>query len=107
MKFQKHSETSFAAAVSILETADTLRAKVYRYLRDSKGGATDESIQLALEMNPSTQRPRRVELLEGKFIRDSGRTSNTISGRSAVVWEVVPLPTGQGEEKPDKLATFF
>jgi len=87
MKYQPHSATSYAAAVEILETADTLRAKVYRFIRDA-GHATDEQIQDGLTMNPSTQRPRRIELLEAGIIRDSGRKAKTKSGRDAVVWEL-------------------
>ena len=87
MKYQQHSTTSHDAAVEILESANTLRAKVYRYIRDHNG-VTDEQIQLGLKMNPSTQRPRRVELQEAGIIKDSGRVQKTRSGRNAVVWIV-------------------
>jgi hypothetical protein len=87
MKFQSHSKTSYAAAVSVLESADTQRGMVYRLIRDT-GGATDESMHLMLGMNPSTQRPRRVELVELGIVRDSGLTAETNSGRQAVVWEL-------------------
>jgi hypothetical protein len=51
-------------------------------------GATDEEIQTALDMNPSTQRPRRVELVDQGLIQDSGRTRLTRSKRAAAVWWV-------------------
>lgn len=95
MKYQRHSETSRAAAIAILESADTLRGRVYRYIADhlNRDGVTDEQIQIGLQMNPSTQRPRRVELVEQGLVRDSGRTVETRSSRKATVWELVPKPT--------------
>jgi hypothetical protein len=49
-------------------------------------GATDEQLQRWLDLNPSTERPRRVELVEGGWIEDSSIRRATLSGRSAVVW---------------------
>jgi len=84
--FIKHRETSKEAAESITdEAATTWRERVYSVIK-STGGATDEEIQTALAMNPSTQRPRRVELLYGDRIKDSGEKRNTKSGRKATVW---------------------
>jgi hypothetical protein len=54
-----------------------------------QGDATDEEIQLGLEMSGSTERPRRVELVAAGRIVDSGRTRPTQSGRQAVVWETL------------------
>ena len=78
------SRTSQEAAVSIEPTAGTLRAKVLDYLR--KGRDTDEGIQFALNMNPSTERPRRIELQKAGLVVDSGDRWTTASGRKAVVW---------------------
>jgi len=84
--FQRHSPTSKEAAEAIEPKAGTLRAKVLAFIRrQSRHGATDEEIQDALRMNPSTQRPRRVELVEQKLRAGSG-TRPTRSGRAAVVW---------------------
>jgi hypothetical protein len=89
-KYQRHSETSKDAARDIESSASTLRAKVYQFLSASGGyGATDEELQIALEMNPSTQRPRRVELVEKGLVRDSGKVRKTRSNRNAVVWVVI------------------
>jgi hypothetical protein len=83
------SETSREAAALIEPQRVTLRARVYAFI-DLHGsdGATDEEIQEALGMNPSTERPRRVELVEAGRIRDSGRTRRTKANRRAVVWVV-------------------
>jgi transcription initiation factor IIE alpha subunit len=75
------------AAVAIEPNAGTLLRQVLSLLRWRKAyGATDEEMQDHLKMNPSTQRPRRVELVNRKLVVDSGRTRLTRSGRKATVW---------------------
>jgi len=87
---QRHSPTSRAAADAIEPSAHTLRAAVLRYLRgQGSRGATDEEITLALDLNPSTARPRRIELQQAGWVYDSGHTRQTRSGRDAVVWVAV------------------
>lgn len=84
---QAHSATSLAAALDVEPKAGTLRGAVLAHLRACGAhGATDESIQLALAMNPSTQRPRRIELVKANLVYDSGQTRKTISGHPATVW---------------------
>ena len=81
------SDTSAAAAELIEPTAGTLRHKVLSYLRKRcQAGATDEQMQLTLGMNPSTQRPRRIELVRAGLVWDSNRRRKTTSGRQAAVW---------------------
>jgi hypothetical protein len=90
---QKHSDTSILAALEMSGTRRaTLRAKVFRYLVTRKpDGATDEEMQIALKMVGNTQRPRRCELEEAGLVCDSGLRRRTGSGKSAVVWVVVPF----------------
>ena len=85
--YQRHSATSKAAALSAEPTAGTKRAILLAFIR-GRGitGATDEEMQLDVPMNPNTQRPRRVELVQGGWIRDSKRTRATAGGDQAVVW---------------------
>ncbi len=85
--FQSHSDTSREAAERIEPARNTLKAKVFAYMV-AVGEATDEQMQLTLQMNPSTQRPRRKELVDSGHLRDSGRTALTKSGRRAVLWEI-------------------
>lgn len=80
------SRTSAAAADGIRSGSARLRQQVLDLLRASPGGLTDEAIQGQLEMNPSTERPRRVELVALGLVVDSGRVGRTASGRSAVLW---------------------
>lgn len=84
---QRHSETSKQAAEQVVN-AGTLRQAVLDHLA-TVGPSTDEQMQIALHMNPSTQRPRRIELVNMGLVRDSGLTTKTNSGRLAVVWELV------------------
>lgn len=87
---QPHSPTSKAAAEAIEPAVGTLQARVLAYIRQcGLCGATDDELQRFLEMDPSTERPRRIELQRKGLIRDSGKTRPTRSGRQAIVWEVV------------------
>jgi len=85
--YVRDSATSQAAASKARPRAHTQRELVYRHLvQCGERGATDEEMQIALEMNPSTQRPRRVELVREGAVRLSGLTRCTTSGREAGVW---------------------
>ncbi len=89
LPYQRHSATSREAAELAVPLSGKYRLKVLLHLQ-SRGeeGSTDEEMQLALEMNPSTQRPRRGELVTKGLVRDSGVRRKTRTGRAAVVWVV-------------------
>ena len=85
--YQAHSETSRAAAEAIEPDTSTLRGQVLAYIRQrGRYGATDDEIQVALDMNPSTERPRRIELWNAGLITRTEDTRPTRSGRQASVW---------------------
>src|SRR5487761_2209464 len=86
--FQQHSDTSHDAAVSVRESAPTMRERVYRAIASSMTGLTDQEIGDVLSMKGDTVRPRRVELV-GKGRVMSAGTRATRSGRRAVVWTAV------------------
>jgi hypothetical protein len=86
---QRHSATSMAAAEKIRGKCGPLHNRLLDALRASSEGLTDDEMQAALDMNPSTQRPRRIELLSMGKIRDSGTTRPTRTGRAAAVWVAV------------------
>jgi hypothetical protein len=95
----EHSPTSEAAAITIAPLTGRLLTLVYRYILGcGESGATDEEIQIALNMAGSTERPRRIELLARGKVRDSGRTRPTLAGRAAVVW----VDAEGGEEPHEK-----
>jgi transcription initiation factor IIE alpha subunit len=64
-----------------------MQRRVLELLKATPDGLTDEEMQLRLEMNPSTQRPRRIELARRGLVVEAG-TRRTASGRMATVWRV-------------------
>ena len=88
--YQRHSKTSRASAERIEPKAGTKRAEVLEFLRArGPAGATDDEMQREIPMGANTQRPRRVELLAARLIRDSGIERNTAGGDPAVVWVAI------------------
>jgi hypothetical protein len=82
------SATSAAAADSLgPATLNAMQRRVLELLRENPHGLTDEEQQAALAMNPSTQRPRRIELARRGLVVEAG-TRRTASGRMAAVWRV-------------------
>ena len=81
------SDTSEDAADLARAGAATQRDRVRAAIRAAgEAGRTDEERQLALVLGGSTERPRRIELVERGLIRDSGRRRATSTGRQAVIW---------------------
>jgi hypothetical protein len=83
------SITSAAAADSLdAQTLNALQRRVLEFVRTCGAfGATDEEIATSLGLNPSTARPRRIELARRGLIVEAG-TRKTASKRAAVVWRV-------------------
>jgi hypothetical protein len=82
------STTSAAAADSLDGTTlNRLHKAVLAYIAGRGDGCTDEEIARALGMNPSTARPRRIELARRGLVVEAG-TRRTTSGRMASVWRV-------------------
>ncbi len=87
LPYVPHSETSRLAAAEAESSASTLRAFVFQEIRRARSyGRTDEEIQDYLRMNPSTERPRRIELVFRGLVVDSGEKRKTKAGRWATVW---------------------
>ena len=84
------SATSRAAAFHVAprtgtQRADVLAAVLHAY--DAWGtGYTDEEGIDTTGLNPSTYRPRRVELVQGGWVEDAGIERPVRSGEKAVVW---------------------
>ena len=82
------SQTSNDAADSLdAPTLNAMQRRVLELLQATPDGLTDEEMQTRLGMNPSTQRPRRIELARRGMVVEAG-TRRTSSGRMAVVWRV-------------------
>lgn len=82
----QNSSTSYGAAVGIGERLTALQNVLFSFLSRRPEGATDDEMQVSLNMNPSTQRPRRIELVERGLVVASGQRK-TRSGRAATVWK--------------------
>lgn len=104
-KFQAGDhETQRLAALRAYPATGTARRLVLDEIGGSLNGLTDEEIQESLHMNPSTQRPRRVELVEGGWIEDSTRRRLTSTKREAVVW--VLTEAGRQQWQPRRGSTW-
>jgi hypothetical protein len=68
-------------------TLNAMQRRVLELLAATPDGLTDEEQQTRLGMNPSTQRPRRIELARRGLVVEAG-TRKTASGRMATVWRV-------------------
>jgi predicted ArsR family transcriptional regulator len=77
-----------AAADAIHASLNALQRSVVSFLR-TRGdhGATDEEIATGLQMNPSTARPRRIELVRRGLVVEAG-TRKASSGRFATAWRL-------------------
>jgi predicted ArsR family transcriptional regulator len=82
---QVHSRTSREAAQAISGAAASIRARVYAYICEN-GPVTDEQIAGALGLNPSTERPRRIELVGDGLVMAHYELARTSSGRRATAW---------------------
>jgi hypothetical protein len=83
---QAHSRTSIEAAEAITPLRGTLQKVVYRTIAENGPCSDEEGIDLS-GLNPSTWRPRRVEVARGGWIDQVGYTV-TKAGRRAVLWGI-------------------
>jgi hypothetical protein len=84
---QLHSATSVAAAEAIRPELGQLQQLALRLFRDAgEAGLTDEELTARMERSASTARPRRIELVAARLVRDSGRVRPGKSGRGMTVW---------------------
>lgn len=87
---KKHPETSHKAAMRARPRSGTQRKTVLNLIKSAyPNGYIDEQMVQILGMNPNSQRPRRVELVEGGWIIDSGLRRLTSYGEEAIVWRYV------------------
>ena len=82
---QRHSRTSRQAAEAIKPHVLTLKERVLCFIT-AHAPVTDEEIAEGLGLNPSTARPRRVELVAEGLVRAAPDTKRTSSGRRATAW---------------------
>ena len=85
-----HPGTSKDAAVDVMPRTGTQRMAVLDSIGHSDNGLTDEEAMDELGLHPSSVRPRRKELVDGGWVKDSGRTRPTSTGNDAIVWVLTP-----------------
>ena len=101
LPYAKGSETSRAAAVSMLGIAPGQRKRVKAFIL-GKGvyGATADEVQVEVGLSHQNGSARVSELAKDNEIHDSGRKRPTRTGRPAVVYivrmkpAIPPLPPG-------------
>ncbi len=93
--YQGHSTTSERAAQQIAGSSTSLRGMVLGFIQ-ANGPSSDEEGMTFLCMNPSTYRPRRIELCKLGLVRDSGLQGKTRSGRACTLWVACEKGEDQG-----------
>ncbi|MFF5992599.1 hypothetical protein [Prauserella flavalba] len=81
-------ETSAKAARLVAPRSGSQRARILAAVVEY-GGCTDLELAERLALLDNSVRPRRSELLDGGFVRDSGRVRQH-RGSTWVVWEATP-----------------
>lgn len=85
-----HQETSQKAAMAIRVKSGTQRAAVLLHLLDDHVagliGSCDELISAVTGLGPSSERPRRVELVRMGLVEPTGKTVRTSTGYDAMTW---------------------
>jgi len=81
-----HPDTSSKAAVAIAPKSGTQRAAILAELLDAPFGLTDPEIGEATGLSMNSVRPRRVELVEGEWAENSGRT-RVVNGHEHTSWQ--------------------
>lgn len=96
--------TSKQAAKLFEGRAGTARKRVFAAICAAENGLTDNDLQRLLNMKGSTERPRRVELLEARLVHAVGKR-RLPSGRFGVVWKKGPGMAKKTDERetPDEL----
>lgn len=94
-KWGKNSpETSRSAAFRPELRTGTQRERVLTLLMNrhllGQGGMIDDEIQASLSMLSRSENPRRGELVDMGWVRDSGERRLTRARCEAIVWEYVP-----------------
>jgi hypothetical protein len=94
------SDTMAMAALQAMPRSGTQRRKVLAAIAEKP--RTDDELQYDLAMSGNTERPRRVELVEGGWIEDSNVRRPTHDNQDAIVWALTHRGrTALGQEPTD------
>lgn len=96
--YVKDSDTSKAAAESIVSNAGAIRSQIYRHIQaHGERGCTCDEIESQLCISHQTASARIRELKVGGLLDQCGKR-NTRSGRKADVHVVVRVADGEAEQ---------
>jgi hypothetical protein len=79
--------TSRNAAANALPKSGTNRARIFHFIK-AHGGATDEEVEIGLNLSGNTVRPCRVSLVKDGYVYDTGTVRQVRSGNDAIVWGI-------------------
>ena len=82
--------TSVLAATNALPRTGTIRRKVYEhFLLKGLRGATDQEVEIALQISGNTLRPTRGSLVKDGYLIDTGTTRKNYNQQDCIVWRAV------------------
>lgn len=82
--------TSHQAAFTFDAVAETIQQRILAELRGlGRGGMTTHALAAVLSLELVTVSPRMKPLVTAGLVRDSGRRSDSPSGRARIIWEIV------------------
>jgi hypothetical protein len=80
-------ESSRLAALRAAPQAGTARLRVLEAVVSAGArGITDDELSAVLTLSPNSVRPRRLELVEGGWVVDSGMKRDSFYGNPAICW---------------------
>ena len=91
LPFVRGSATSKAAAASMVAIAPSIKRRIYDFIL-SRGarGATDDELEVALDLTHQTASSRRYALAQAGAVKRTDEKRPTRSGRSAFVYVAEP-----------------
>lgn len=66
------------------------RMRILKELTTAKDGWTDDDLQLILDIDGNSERPRRGELYVADYVKANGKLRKTRAGGMAKVWVITP-----------------
>lgn len=91
-------QTSIEAMLAAMETAPTLRSRIWRILFD-RGPQTPDEVAEFLGETVLAVRPRFTDLTKENKISDTGERRSNASGRKAIVWRANSPSLWHGERE--------
>ncbi len=95
--------TTLEGALATIRNITEQHHRIYNYILENEG-ATDDELEVALDIPHRTVSARRRELVIKSLLKDSLDTRLTRKGRKAIVWVVGMNVTKLGREEPKVVA---